>query len=138
MEKARTASLLSRVVAKAVDLILILAATEVLPTAGFLAGIGYILIGDGLWGGRSLGKRLLGLSVLGEGEKPCTLGESILRNITIAAAIFFWWALFAGWLLAGIILAVEFIVLAGSPLGRRIGDEMANTRVVEARIKEAV
>jgi len=138
MEKARGASLLLRVVAKSVDLILVLAAAEILPRAGFLAGIVYILIGDGITGGRSLGKRLLGLSVLSEGDGPCTIKESILRNFILAFALLFCKVPIIGWALAFIVFALEFIVLAGSPEGRRIGDEIAKTWVRETRYEEAV
>ena len=125
-----------RVVAKSIDVILILAVAEVLPRAGFLAGVGYMLVGDGLFGGRSLGKKLLGIFVVDESGAPCQVKEAILRNTTLAAGILLWKVPFLGWLLAAGVFALEFIVLLGSPDGRRIGDEIANTWVVEARFKE--
>ncbi len=137
-KEAKTAGLLLRVVAKSVDVIIILAATEVLPKAGFLAGIGYMLIGDGLSGGRSLGKRLLGLAVLDKEGLACKVKESILRNITLVGGIVLWQVPLIGWILTVVVFALEFIILIGSPEGRRIGDEIANTRVVETRLEEAV
>ncbi|MDA8171917.1 MAG: RDD family protein [Nitrospiraceae bacterium] len=137
-KEAKTAGLLLRVVAKSVDVIIILAAVEILPKAGFLAGVGYMLIGDGLSGGRSLGKRLLGLVVLGKEGLACQVKESILRNITLGGGIILWKVPIIGWILAAAVFALEFIILIGSPEGRRIGDEIANTRVVEARLEEAV
>lgn len=136
--EAKTAGLLLRVVAKSVDLIIILAAAEFLPKAGFLAGVGYMLIGDGLSGGRSLGKRLLGLVVLDKEGSACKIKESILRNMIPAGGIILWKVPLIGWLLTAALFALEFIILVGSPEGKRIGDEIANTRVVEARFEEAV
>ena len=138
--EAKKAGLLLRVVSKSVDLIIILAAAELLPKAGFLAGVGYMLIGDGLSGGRSIGKRLFGLVVLdGEGS-ACQVKESILRNMVLAVGIILWKVPLVGWLLTIVIFVLEFIILVGSPEGKRIGDEIANTRVVEqkTRIEEAV
>lgn len=137
-KEAKTAGLLLRVVAKSVDVIIIIAAAEILPKAGFLAGVGYMLIGDGLAGGRSLGKRLLGLAALGKDGRACQVRESILRNMTLGTGIVLWKVPLIGWMLAAAIFVLEFIILVGSPEGRRIGDEIANTRVVETRLEEAV
>jgi len=57
-EEFKTAGLLLRTVAKILDFIIIAAAVEVIPKAGFFAGIAYLLIGDGFFDGRSLGKNL--------------------------------------------------------------------------------
>ncbi|MDA8387691.1 MAG: RDD family protein [Nitrospiraceae bacterium] len=139
MREAKTAGLLLRVVAKSADVIIILAVAEFLPKAGFLAGVGYMLIGDGLSGGRSLGKRLLGLVVLNREGSACQVKESILRNMILGGGIILWKVPLIGWMLAAVVFVLEFIILVGSPEGRRIGDEIANTRVVEAaRIEEAV
>ncbi len=139
VREAKTAGLLLRVVAKSADVIIILAVAEFLPKAGFLAGVGYMLIGDGLSGGRSLGKRLLGLVVLNREGSACQVKESILRNMILGGGIILWKVPLIGWMLAAVVFVLEFIILVGSPEGRRIGDEIANTRVVEAaRIEEAV
>ncbi len=138
MRASNQASLLSRVVAKSIDVIIILAAAEILPKAGFLAGVGYMLVGDGIAGGGSLGKRLLGLTVLDEEGEACHARESILRNLTLGIGIVLLKVPLIGWLLAVSIFSLEFIVLLGSREGKRIGDEIAKTRVIEARLKEAV
>lgn len=139
MDKAQRASLLLRVVGKGVDVILIFAAFEVLPRTGFFAGLGYMLIADGFPGGRSLGKRLLGLSVLSdEGGRPCTIKGSILRNFTLAIGLALWKIPFVGPFLTLAVFSLELVMLIGSPQGKRIGDEIAKTRVLEARYEEAV
>lgn len=138
VKEAKTAGLLLRVVAKAADVIIILAAAEILPKTGFLAGLGYILIGDGLSGGRSLGKKLLGLNVLDRNGSACKVKESILRNMTLGGGVILWKVPLIGWMLTTAVFVLEFIILTGSPEGKRIGDEIANTRVVETRMEEAL
>lgn len=139
MDKAQRASLLLRVAGKGVDVILIFALIEILPRTGFLAGLGYMLIADGFSGGKSLGKRLLGLAVFSEeGGRPCTVKRSILRNFILALGLLLWKIPLAGPFLTAAVFFLEFIVLIGSPAGKRIGDEIAKTRVLEARYEEAV
>lgn len=128
---ARRASLLLRVVAKSIDFIVIFAAAEALPKAGWLAGLGYLLIGDGLYEGRSLGKRLTGLRVLSASGVACRMQDSILRNSTLGAGLLLWKVPFVGWLFLTAIIAVELIVMMGSAEGIRIGDDLAKTTVVE-------
>lgn len=131
MTEGARASLLLRIVSKGVDFVLIFAAAEALPKAGWLAGIGYLLISDGLFDGRSVGKRLTGLRVLTESGAPCGVRESILRNITLTIGLLLWKIPFLGWLFLAAVTAGELIILVGSREGRRLGDEIARTSVVE-------
>lgn len=128
----RSASLLLRTVSKGVDFIIIVAAAEALPKAGWLGGFCYLLISDGLRDGRSIGKMLTGLRVLGQSGRPCTIKESIIRNSTLAAGLVLWKIPLVGWLLLLCVIALEFVILLGSQNGLRLGDELANTSVVEA------
>lgn len=135
-----TANLLSRTASKGVDLILVFAIMEALPRAGWLAGILYVLISDGLSGGQSLGKRLTGLRVLStdsEGtERPCDIKGSIMRNATLGLGLFCFRMPFLGWLLFIALLGFEFVTLMGSTEGKRFGDELAGTSVREVEIKK--
>ncbi len=63
-EELKKADVLLRAVAKALDLLLIAAVWELLPKAGFYAGIFYILVSDGLFSGRSIAKKVIGLQVI--------------------------------------------------------------------------
>lgn len=128
---ATPAGLLSRIVAKVIDLMLAAIAIEILQKTGLFAGLVYILISDGFFNGRSAGKMLLGLTVVRDDGGPCTVKESILRNLTIAMGFLLWRIPLVGWLLFLAILAVEFIVLFGSDTNRRLGDELAKTNVFE-------
>ena len=74
-----------------------------------------ILLRDG-YRGRSPGKRLLGLRLLTPGNRPCSYGRSILRNLPL--------------LVPGLNL-VEVILILASHQSRRTGDRLAKTVVVE-------
>jgi uncharacterized RDD family membrane protein YckC len=139
-EEFKKAGLLLRTVAKLLDLIIITAAVEILPKAGFFAGLAYILIGDGLFDGRSFGKRVIGLKVVSaESYKSCTFRDSILRNSTFGIGFIFYKMLWFGWIFFIIIVAFEYLILLGSKDGMRLGDEIAKTLVVDnPEIKQEV
>ena len=131
-EEQRRAGLLLRTAAKIVDFILIAAVIEIIPRAGFFAGLTYLLLGDGFFDGRSVGKKLLKIQVVSAGtDSPCTFKDSILRNSTFAVGYVLWIVPFIGWIFILIISAVEFILVLGSKDGMRLGDEIAKTTVIE-------
>jgi len=125
------AGLLNRAVSGLVDL-MISVVLSTLPKAGLPAALVFLLIRDGFPGGRSPGKRITGLRTrLRGGRTDVSFRESILRNLPLAAA----WLLaelpVIGWILAGLVLLFEGLLVIGSTDGRRFGDELANTQVVE-------
>ena len=131
-EEQRRAGLLLRTAAKIVDFILIAAVIEIIPRAGFFAGLTYLLLGDGFFDGRSVGKKLLKIRVVSAGtDSPCTFKDSILRNSTFAVGYVLWIVPFIGWIFILIISAVEFVLVLGSKDGMRLGDEIAKTAVIE-------
>jgi hypothetical protein len=139
------ADLLNRVIARTIDFIIVIALYELIPKVGFFAGITYLLIADGLFQGRSAGKRLVGLQVIIIDETGmnavCGFKESIIRNFIFAVGYILFGILAAipliGWLISFVvvvaILLFEVIVILGSEDGMRLGDEIAKTRVVEDR-----
>lgn len=137
-EESKRAGLLVRTVAKILDFIVIAAAAEILPKAGFYAGMVYLLIGDGLFDGRSLGKKLIGLRVVSaDTNTPCTFRDSILRNSILCIGFIFYKILWFGWIFIVLISIFEFIILLGSRDGMRFGDEIAKTIVIESpRVKQ--
>jgi uncharacterized RDD family membrane protein YckC len=139
-EEFKRAGLLLRTVAKILDFIIIAAAVEVIPKAGFFAGIAYLLIGDGFFDGRSLGKKLIGLRVVSaDTNSPCTFRDSILRNSIFGIGFLFYKMLWFGWIFIVLISIFEFIILLGSRDGMRFGDEIAKTIVIEnPQIKQEV
>ena len=132
-EEFKRAGLLVRTVAKILDFIIIAAAVEIVPRAGFFAGLTYLLIGDGLFEGRSLGKKLVGLRVISaESALPCTFRDSILRNGIFAIGYLISGIFWFGWIVVLIAAGLEFIILLGSKDGMRIGDELARTVVIDS------
>ena len=131
-EEQRRAGLLLRTAAKIVDFILIAAVVEIIPRAGFFAGLTYLLLGDGFFEGRSIGKKLLRIQVVSaDTHSPCTFKDSILRNSTFAVGYVLWIVPLIGWIFILIVSVVEFILLLGSKDGMRLGDEIARTSVFE-------
>ena len=127
------ADLTTRAVAGFVDLLLIIGLARLPDILGFLSALGYILIRDGLFQGRSVGKKLIGLSVAAEGaggETPA-YRESIMRNVPLAAAYILFLIPYAGWVLGPLALGMECLVAVGDDQGMRMGDMLARTRVVQ-------
>ena len=90
------------------------------PRAGFavllaaaLFGAIYTLLADGLEGGQSIGKRMLGLRVVSMTTgAPCTFGQSFLRNLLLM-----------------ILGPIDWIFIFGER-HQRLGDKAAGTIVV--------
>lgn len=136
---------LNRLIGKAIDLTIVIALAAVpLYPAGPLAAFLYILIGDGLMQGRSLGKRVVGLRVFNTATgKPATFQDSITRNSTVAIPVLFFMIPIVGWLLwflIGIpILAIEIYLMTRLEQHARLGDTMADTQVsLDGEPKERV
>ena len=131
-EELRRAGLLLRIAAKVLDFILIAAVIEIIPRAGFFAGLAYLLLSDALFDGRSLGKRLVRLQVISsETRQPCSFRDSILRNSTFGLGYLLSLIPWIGWLFMAIVSAGEFVLVLGSEEGRRLGDELAKTTAIE-------
>jgi uncharacterized RDD family membrane protein YckC len=86
---------------------------------GTIAGIGvfYFLVRDA--GGASIGKRIMGLRVVkyGNFDRPATLTQSILRNVT---------------LLIPLVNILDVVYAFTDPKGRRVGDRAAGTFLTES------
>ncbi len=130
---------LNRLIGKSIDLIVVIALAwpVFLYPAGPLAAFLYILISDGLNNGQSLGKRVVKLRVINTATgKPADFRDSIIRNSPIAVAVLFFLIPFWGWLLWIIIgiptLAIELYLMRSLDHQARLGDTMADTKVVEA------
>ncbi len=135
----RFSYLFDRFLAKFVDYLLALS----LEHAGFLLGSSwlawlaattYILVADGLPGGRSLGKRVTGLWVSGRTGNPCSYFESTVRNLPLGIAYILSQVPWVGGFLGLAVVSIEGLILAGMPSDRRFGDDLVGTLV---RKKEA-
>lgn len=127
------AQVLNRGIAKLIDLFIVAAAAQVIVPVGFLAGLAYILIADGFAGGRSIGKRLIGLqTVLPDRHEVAGFRESIIRNLPFAVAQVAFAVPYVGWIVTVAIIAFEAVLILGNEQGRRLGDEVAGTQVLDA------
>jgi uncharacterized RDD family membrane protein YckC len=86
---------------------------------GFLAVI-YITFRDGLFGGQSIGKKILGIRVVHVDGRPISYIDSSFRNV-----------LFIIYLLIPLAVAVESVAAWRHPERRRLGDRIARTCVVQ-------
>ena len=141
-EELEKADHLERVVARMIDFIIVVALLEIVPRVGYFAGLTYLVIADGLFEGRSVGKMLIGIKVIlingADKAVACGFKESIFRNLPFAVG-YILFGIFngipiIGWLLSfavvTLIPAFEYLVMTGSEIGMRFGDEIAKTRVV--------
>ncbi len=127
------AHVLNRFIAKLIDLFIVIAAGEITSPVGFLCGLTYILIADGFPGGKSIGKRLVGLqTVRMDGRDAVGFRESIIRNLPLGGAQVAFAIPWVGWLVSAAILAFEGFLIIGNEQGRRFGDEVARTQVLDA------
>lgn len=127
----RKADFTSRSAAALVDLLIIIGLARLPDVIGFLSATGYILIRDGLFEHRSIGKKLIGLQVVSseaQGLAP-TYRESIIRNLPIAVAYFLFLIPYAGWVLGPLVLGMECLTAIGDGAGMRVGDMLARTYV---------
>jgi uncharacterized RDD family membrane protein YckC len=130
------ADLVNRSLAKFIDFLLVGALSQILKPIGPLTGLTYILISDGFFQGRSLGKKLIGLRVITKkrGEE-CNFRDSIIRNLTPAVVVLFSILPLIGWFLfltvGMVILVFESYLIYTDEAGRRIGDILADTQVIE-------
>jgi len=133
-EEQRSAGLLLRTAAKILDFILVAAVMEIIPRAGYYAGLAYLLLGDGFFDGRSIGKKLIRLRVVSaKTGASCTFKDSILRNSTFATGYIFLLVPWIGWMFLFLVSALEFVLILGSKESMRLGDEIAKTVVIETQ-----
>ena len=127
------AQVLNRGIAKLIDVFIVAAADQMIVPIGFLAGLAYILIADGFAGGRSIGKRLIGLqTMLPDRRESAGFRESIIRNLPFAVAQLAFAVPYVGWIVSVAIMALEGVLIIGNEQGRRLGDEVAGTQVLDA------
>jgi uncharacterized RDD family membrane protein YckC len=114
------------------------------PVIGGLAGVAYVLFRDGLdvdvMRHRSLGKKLMKLSVVRDDGAPMDPMTSARRNWPLAFGSLTQFLIFIpiiGWILipfvliaGAIFVIVEIVKVMTAPDGRRWGDAFAKTRVV--------
>lgn len=139
MAQRELAGISSRVVAKAIDLLVMVACGIILPRViGPLIGFAYSLLADALTVGelknQSLGKRALGIRVVRLSGDKLNFRDSAIRNAPIGVATFFGIIPIWGWVILAVLgiplFALELYLLMRAERHRRLGDVMAETEVV--------
>jgi len=125
----------TRLIAKAVDLFIVLILAMLFYPFGLLLALFYLGIADSMYGGQSVGKRIMGFSVISlEDGKPCTIKQSVIRNLPILVPLAFaiippWGIIFSTILFIPLVL-LEVYLLFKLDTGHRLGDVMADTTVI--------
>jgi uncharacterized RDD family membrane protein YckC len=132
----KKADLTHRLLARFIDFLIGAAFCLVLFPVGVLMGATYIAIADGLFGGQSLGKRIIGLRVVRAADGgPITFKDSLIRNSIYAVIYLFYLIPYLRWVLIPtvglIIVAFEVYYLIVDLNGFRVGDLAADTRVID-------
>lgn len=93
-------------------------------TAAWTNCLFYLLLRDTL-GGRSLGKLAVGLRVVDVKERPLKISQAIIRNIFVVLPL---------------LPLLEYFVMLKNQQGRRVGDKVAKTLVIDLKpeIKDIV
>jgi uncharacterized RDD family membrane protein YckC len=108
------------------------------PGVGPIVAAIYLLLADGLMHGQSPGKKIFGVkAVLPATRAPARFQESLVRNAPFAAVTVFWALpiLWPAFFLVGLpVIGYEAWQVWDEPLGRRLGDRLAETQVVDAKV----
>lgn len=134
LKKSINVARLSRLIAKAIDLFIVLILSFFFYPIGLILSVVYMAIGDSLQDGQSVGKKFMGFSVISlEDGSPCTVKQSVIRNLPILIPLFFAIVPFWGWVMSIIIgiplIALEVYLIYKLDSGHRLGDVMADTSV---------
>lgn len=133
---SKKADVLHRLLAKFIDALIVGAACMVLYPVGVMIGATYIVIADGLFEGRSIGKYIIGLRVIRETDnEEATFTDSFIRNALFGLIVLFGLVPFLRWLLiltVGLLIVIfETYYVVATADGRRVGDLAAGTLVVD-------
>jgi len=138
------ADLSKRFIAAVIDGVLA-AGVSFIPAVGGVVGGLYMLLRDGLelefMDRRSIGKKLVKLRPVRLDGQPMDPITSVKRNLPLSiglVGLIFWVIPILGWIVAvlfgvvGLIVAfIELVLVLTDPEGRRMGDKLAETKVIE-------
>lgn len=135
LKKAINRARLSRFVAKGIDLFIVLVLAVFFYPLGLILSIVYVALSDSLQNGQSVGKKFMGFQVISlEDGKPCTIKQSVIRNIPLLVPLILAVFPLVGLILAAIagsfLLILEIFFLFKLDSGHRLGDVMADTSVM--------
>ena len=125
----------ARLIAKAIDLTLMLAVSFLFYPFGVILAVAYGSVCDAIGAGQSLGKRYIGFCVISlEDGSPCSLKQSLIRNLPITLPLAFLIFPILGWVLCFILSCILFgfeaYLILKLDSGHRLGDVIADTTVL--------
>lgn len=137
------ASLTKRLLAALVDSILV-SVVSLVPVVGAVAGLIYALskdslifslTGDARWKNMSIGKRVMEIRVVKTDGSDITVGDSVRRNLILSLGSIMGIVPVIGWIMGSVLAlaaaVLETVLVLTDPQGRRLGDRLAGTIVVE-------
>ena len=135
LESAIKVARFSRLLAKAIDMFIVLVLSIFFYPGGIILALGYMTFADAIQNGQSVGKKFIGFRVISlEDGTPCSVKQSFIRNLPIIIPLFLAIIPFWGWVLAFFLgvpmLALEVYLLYKLDSGHRFGDVMADTSVM--------
>lgn len=149
MENQKKADLTKRFIAALIDGI-ITSIVAVIPVIGAIIGAAYTLTKDAImfqvtkdaqWKNRSIGKKLMGLEVISSSGADIDLQASCMRNWPLAIGTVIMIVPIIGWIIGGLVAfglgILELILVLTDAKGRRLGDKVGNTMVVESATAQA-
>src|SRR6478735_11105536 len=93
----------SRLIAKCIDIGLVILGAVFYYPMGLILGIIYLCISDSLYDGQSIGKRFMGFGVVSLIDGlPCSAWQSFIRNLPFTVPLFFLVFPFYGWIFSAI------------------------------------
>ena len=90
LQSSLKAARITRLIAKAIDIFIVLILGMLFYPFGLLLSLFYIAISDSMYGGQSVGKRFMGFSVISFIDgKPCSTKQSVIRNLPLLIPLVF-------------------------------------------------
>ena len=147
-EQHKKADLVKRILASFIDSIVpfVLA---IIPVIGALVGAAYLLTKDAImvmitkdaqWKNRSIGKKIMNLEVVSETGADIDIKASVMRNWPLAIGTIIMIVPVIGWIIGPIVAAIlgviECVLVLTNDKGRRLGDKVGKTMVVESVVAE--
>lgn len=135
LESAIKVARFSRLLAKAIDLFIVLVISFFFYPLGVIVSIFYMSVCDSIQNGQSVGKKFIGFSVISlEDGSPCSIKQSFIRNLPIIVPLAVAIIPIIGWIIAivlsALFISLEIFLLYRLDSGHRLGDVMADTSVI--------
>jgi uncharacterized RDD family membrane protein YckC len=135
LNRAINRARLSRLMAKGIDLFIVMILSVFFYPLGLLLSLIYLCVADSLQNGQSVGKKIIGFQVISlEDGMPCSVKQSTIRNLPFIVPVGLAIIPIAGIILSlvvgAIFLVLEIFFIYKLDSGHRLGDVMADTSVM--------